>query len=106
MLDLKKLYDTLPSPQKTNANSFSAITIKGFENHRIAKDVNGNPSLLILISENNKDFFIANQNLFSIKVIHNVKCEIETDNKTIYNNFSVISYIGQSDEIKDLFLKT
>lgn len=106
MLDLKKIYDKLPLPKSNNINSFSAITIKGFDNHRIAKDSNDNPSLLIFISEDNQDFFVANQNLFNIQITHNVKCEIEAEEKIIHNNFSVVSYIGQSDSVKDIFLKT
>lgn len=96
----------LPLPEKPSPNSFSAKAIKGYENHRVAKNLNNNPSLLIFISESNQDFFIANQNLFNIKVTHNVKCEIETDNKVSQNNFSVVSYIGQNDDAKDVFLKT
>ncbi len=106
MIDLKKIYDKLPLPEKPSSNSFSAKAIKGFENHRIAKNFNDNPSLLIFISEINQDFFVANQNLFNIKVTHNVKCEIETDKKVSQNNFSVVSYIGQNDGVKDVFLKT
>ncbi len=106
MIDLKKIYDKLPLPQKPSSNSFSAKAIKGFENHRIAKNSNDNPSLLIFISESNQDFFVANQNLFNIKVTHNVKCEIETDKKVSHNNFSVVSYIGQNEDVKDVFLKT
>ncbi|MEN8786966.1 MAG: PD-(D/E)XK motif protein [Flavobacteriales bacterium] len=106
MLDLKEIYSKLPFPKKPNSNSFSAKAIIGYENHRIAKDFNDNPSLLILISEKKQDFFVANQNLFNIKVTHNVKCEIETDNKISQNNFSVVSYIGQNDDVKDIFLKT
>lgn len=106
MVDLKEIYDKLPLLQKTSPNSFSAKAIKGYENHRVAKNFNDNPSLLIFISESNQDFFIANQNLFNIKVTHNVKCEIETDKKVSHNNFSVVSYIGQNDGVKDVFLKT
>lgn len=106
MLDLKEIYDNLPLPKKPSPSSFSAKAIRGFENHRIAKNLNDNPSLLILISEKDQDFFVANQNLFNIKVAHNVKCEIETDKKVNHNNFSVVSYIGQNDDVKDIFLKT
>lgn len=106
MVNLKKIYDKLPLPQKPSSNSFSAKAIKGFENHRIAKNFNDNPSLLIFISESNQDFFVANQNLFNIKVTHNVKCEIEKDKKVSQNNFSVVSYIGQNDDVKDVFLRT
>ena len=106
MIDLKKIYDKLPLPQKPSSNSFSAKAIKGFENHRIAKNFNDNPSLLIFISESNQNFFVANQNLFNINVTHNVKCEIETGNIVSQNYFSVVSYIGQNDDVKDVFLKT
>ena len=106
MLDLKKIYDELPLPKKPSSNSFSAKAILGYENHRIAKDFNDNPSLLIFISEKKQDFFVANQNLFNIKVTHNVKCEIEFDKKISNNNFSVVSYIGQNDDVKDIFLNT
>jgi hypothetical protein len=106
MIDLKKIYDKLPLPQKPSSHSFSAKAIKGFENHRIAKNFNDTPSLLIFISESDQDFFVANQNLFNIRVTHNVKCVIETGKKVSQNNFSVVSYIGQNDDVKDVFLKT
>lgn len=106
MLDLKLIYGKLPLPKKQNLNSYSAKAIEGYENHRIAKNYADNPSLLIFITEQNQDFFIANQNLFSIKVSHNIKCEIESDEKITRNNFSVVSYIGQNDGVKDIFLST
>lgn len=106
MFDLKEVYENLPSPKNQNSNSYSARAIKGYENHRIAKNFSDNPSLLILISEQNQDFFIANQNLFNIKISHNLKCEIESGDKVIQNNFSVVSYVGQNKDVKDLFLST
>jgi hypothetical protein len=106
MLDFKKLYDQLPLPYNENSHSFSAKAISGFENHRIAKNYANNPSLLIFISEKNQDFFISNQNLFNIKVSHNIKCEIESGNNIIHNNFSVVSYVGQNNDVKDIFLNT
>tara|TARA_R110002049_G_scaffold16455_6_gene65497 strand:- start:456 stop:1436 length:981 start_codon:yes stop_codon:yes gene_type:complete len=106
MFDLKKIYNQLPLPESRNLNSYSAKAIKGFKNHRIAKNQADNPSLLIFISEQNQDFFIANQNLFSIKVSHNLRCEIESGDIKTHNNFSVVSYIGQNNDVKELFLST
>jgi len=106
MIRLKEIYDNLPLPKKQSPHSYSAKTIKGYENHRIGKNYLDNPSLLIFISEKDKDFYVANQNLFNIKVSHNLKCEIELGDKTILNNFSVVSYTGQDSDIKDLFLST
>jgi len=106
MYDLKEIYDNLPLPKSQNSNSYSAKAIKGYENHRIAKNNTNNPSLLIFISDENQDFIIATQNLFNIKVSHNLKCQIESDDKISQNNFSVVSYIGQNNDVKDLFLST
>jgi hypothetical protein len=106
MIDLKGIYESLPLPNNQNSNSYSAKAIKGYENHRIAKNNLNNPSLLIFISEKNQDFIISTQNLFNIKVSHNLKCEIESDSKVSQNSFSVVSYIGQNNDVKDLFLST
>ncbi|WP_457618087.1 PD-(D/E)XK motif protein [Lutibacter sp.] len=106
MIDLKEIYDNLPLPKGNNLHSYSAKAIEGFENHRIGKNYLNNPSLLIFISEQDKDFYVANQNLFNLKVSHNLKCEVVLENKNIYNNFSVVTYTGQDSDIKDLFLKT
>lgn len=106
MIDLKEIYESLPLPKNQNSNSYSAKAIKGYENHRIAKNNVNNPSLLIFISEKNQDFIISTQNLFNIKVSHNLKCEIESDGKVSQNSFSVVSYIGQNNDVKDLFLST
>lgn len=106
MLDLRYIYNNLPLPQKQNLNSYSAKGIKGFEKHRIGKNYLDNPSLLIFISEKDKDFLIPNQNLFNLKIAHNLQCEIELENKFTSNNFSVISYTGQDSDVKDLFLST
>lgn len=106
MIDLKEIYESLPLPKNQNSNSYSAKAIKGYENHRIAKNNVNNPSLLIFISEKNQDFIISTQNLFNIKVSHNLKCEIESEGKVSQNSFSVVSYIGQNNDVKDLFLST
>ena len=106
MVDLIELYDKLPAPKGASLNSFTAKAIKGYENHRIARNLNDNPSLLILISENKQDFFISNQNLFNIRVTHNVNCQIDVDDKISHNNFSVVSYTGHHDDVKGVFLKT
>lgn len=107
MADLNEIYKNLPLPKNLSSNSYSAKVIQGYENHRIAKNFADNPCLLILISEQNQDFIITNQNLFNIKVSHNIKCEIESDNKVIIrNNFSVVSYVGQNNDVKELFLST
>ena len=106
MIKLKEIYDNLPLPKKQSIHSYSAKAIEGCKNHRIGKNYLDNPSLLIFISEQDKDFFIANQSLFNIKVSHNLKCEIELNNKTINNNFSVVSYTGQDSDMKDIFLST
>ncbi len=85
------------------ANKYSAFRVDNFENHRIAKDKNGNPNLLIFISNN-----IVNsikQNLYSIRITHNIECEIIENNTNIKGNFSIISYDGHNDQLIEYFLK-
>ncbi|MCH8558628.1 MAG: PD-(D/E)XK motif protein [Balneolia bacterium] len=104
MTELKKLYVELPLPNNSSSNSFSAAPISGYGNHRIAKNIYNQPSLLVYISDPIEDFDLINQNLYNIKVVHNIKCEIEIKGKLNIGYFTVITYIGGDDDVSDVFL--
>lgn len=85
------------------SDQYSAFRVDNFKNHRIAKDKKGNPNLLIFVSNN-----IVNpirQELYSIKVAHNIECEIIENNTNTKEVFSVISYDGHNAELAEYFLK-
>lgn len=105
-MKLVETYKNLPLPRGNNSNAYTAESIQGYNNHRIAKNTDGNPSLLIFITEKNNDSVVISQDLFNLRVRHNAKCEIEIRNNVTHNNFSVISYVGQNQYIKELFIDT
>lgn len=100
MYNFYKKFQDLELP---TANQYSAFRVDNFENHRIAKDKNGNPNLLIFVSNN-----IVNstkQELYSIRINHSIECEIIENNIKIKGNFSIISYDGHNAELMEYFLK-
>ena len=76
-MKLVETYKNLPLPRGNNSNAYTAESIQGYNNHRIAKNTDGNPSLLIFITEKNNDSVVISQDLFNLRVRHNAKCEIE-----------------------------
>ena len=63
--NLYEEYNSLPIPSATHEYSFSAKVIKGFPNHRIAKNRKDNPSLLIKVKVD--DYYKKNYRLISFR---------------------------------------
>lgn len=104
MLNLRKAFDSLPLPSKADEEYFSAQPIIGYDNYRIAKNKLLQPSLLISTSKIKNDFLINNQELYNLKVRHNVICQIETQGIVSSSTFSIISYDGTDYDTKNIFL--
>jgi len=104
MIGLIEEFEKLPIPSTTSKHSYSAVSIKGFENHRLAKDAQENPCLLISVSQTDGVFKVINQKLYNLLVTHNLACEILVGEKIEKQHFSVISYSGNDDELKSYFL--
>lgn len=96
-------YQKFQNLKPPTTNQYSAFRVDNFENHRIAKDINGNPSLLIFISDD--AISITKQELYSITITNNIVCDIVEDNNNIKGNFSIISYNGENTELIEYFLK-
>ncbi len=105
MLDLKTIFERLPLPQRQDTYLYSAQCIKGYRNYRVAKNYLNEPSLLIFISGEEKEFLVPNQELYNIQISHNLKCEINESKSRTLNNCSAITYIGQDTDIRNVFLK-
>jgi len=108
MLKLFKEYSSLPIPNASNEFSFSARPIRGFANHRIAKNRKDCPSLLIKVSNSNESGInkrIVNQKLFNLSIKHNLECEVFQKKKKSKMIYSVISYTGEEQELKNYFLE-
>ena len=105
MIDFQKEFENLPIPNTTKEYSYSAVAIKGFENHRIAKDFKENPCILISVTQKEKSFKVARQKLYNLSITHNLVCEIHLEGKREEHNFSVIRYSENEEDLKNYFLK-
>lgn len=105
MIGFQDEFESLPIPNTTKEHSYSAVVIKGFENHRIAKDFNENPCILISVTQKKQNFKVARQKLYNLFITHNLSCEIHVENKREEHNFSVIRYSGNDQDLKRYFLK-
>lgn len=100
MYNFYKKFQKLKLP---TTSQYSAFRINNFKNHRIAKDKNSNPSLLIFISNNNTN--TIKQELYNLTISHNIKCNIVENEVNIEGVFSIISYSGHDNELIEYFLK-
>ena len=105
MIGFQDEFEKLPTPNTTKEHSYSAVVIKGFESHRIAKDFKENPCILISVTQRSQSFKISRQKLYNLSITHNLVCEIYVKGKREEHNFSVILYSGNDDDLKKYFLK-
>jgi len=105
MAEFENVFESLPTPDTTKEHSYSAVAIKGFENHRIAKDFKENPCILISVAQKKQSFKITRQKLYNLSITHNLTCEIHNDLNREEHNFSVIRYSGNDEDLKRYFLK-
>lgn len=105
MIGFQDEFENLPIPNTTKEHSYSAVTIKGFENHRIAKNFKENPCILISVTQKGKSFKVSLQKLYNLSITHNLTCEINIGTKKEEHNFSVIRYSGNDEDLKKYFLQ-
>lgn len=103
--NLYEEYDSLPIPSASHEYSFSAKVIKGFPNHRIAKNRRDSPSLLIKVIRD--DYYkkrIVSQKLYNLAINHNLECDVILEKKKVRVVYSVISFTGLGEELKEYFI--
>lgn len=108
MFDLDALFETLEQPiQSTSSNErFSAHIIPGFENHRLAKDQDGSPVLLIGTSNIPGVRFFTPIRLEHLHITHSVECNITNqDGEQESTEFSVIRCVGDDKALRKYFLR-
>lgn len=102
---LEKLFDEISPPLKTEDYQFSAIPIPNFLNHRIAKDKNENPVLLLSVLNLRPFNLETNFKLKNVSIFYDVNCKIKQDLKIVSSEFTVISFIGNDSALKVYFLR-
>jgi hypothetical protein len=111
MLDLIDLFEKIQLPKVENSNSnkhhYSALPIPGYPNHRIAKDINGYPSILISTSSNPPDFkSYPNVRLEHLSIIYNAECNIYLNSNIKKYKLTVISCNENDKDLQKYFLRT
>ncbi|MBU1974345.1 MAG: hypothetical protein KKH52_03040, partial [Nanoarchaeota archaeon] len=105
MNKLIEMFKDLPLPDKDNNIEFSAVSIEKNQKHKIGKDVNGCPTLLIAIGESKSQSLLPNVNLRNIKVFHDLECKIKLDNKLEEGKFTIVTFSGTDVGLYDSFLR-
>lgn len=104
-MNLVDAFQSLEAPKSDDAFNFCAIPIPGFEHHRLAKDKDGNPSILISAINSTSIFPTSNLKLKNLSVFFNVNCSIQQVDNIINKQFSVISYVGSDRNLINYFFK-
>lgn len=104
-MDFLDNFNSLKVPVLDDQIQFSAIPISGFECHRIAKDRNGNPSLLLSVDPFSDTILVPDLKLKNLSVSYNVNCIIHQRGDILEKTFSVLSYVGKDQNLINYFLK-
>lgn len=103
MSKLIELFKELPLPKPNT--EFSAVPAGKNCQHKIGKDINGCPTLLIAIKKSNSTTLIPNINLKNIKVTHDLECRITHKNKTENGEFTIVTFTGSDTNLYNSFLR-
>ncbi len=104
-MKLIELFNTIKQPSENDNFQFSGIHIPEYSNHRIAKDKNDNPTLLLSISNESARILIANLKLQNVSVMFDIKCKIQQNGNLIERIFTAVCFIGKDISLKKYFLK-
>ncbi len=109
MLDLVTFFNSVQPPDATTDQSprFSAQPIPGFERHRLAKDANDIPSLLISVTETPESKRPVPIKLEHLTVQYDVNCRISRSTGDIEEGqFTVVRCIGLDQALHIYFLRS
>lgn len=104
-MKLTKLFNIIEQPSENDTFQFSAVSIPEYSNHRIAKDKNDNPTLLLSISNKEARTLTSNLKLQNVSVLFDIKCKIQQNGNLLERTFTAVCFIGKDISLKKYFLK-
>ncbi|GCE05751.1 PD-(D/E)XK motif protein [Dictyobacter aurantiacus] len=108
MLDLIQLFGSLQSPEEATeeeAIRFSAISIPGYSKHRLAKDAQDKPCLLISVLDSSRKDKSAPIKLEHVFVQYDVKCQIsQIDGVIEEGKFTIVGCAVNDETMHTYFL--
>ncbi len=105
MIDLISLFDAIPEVSDTDVN-YSAIPIVGYERHRLAKDSQKFPFVLLACNNNSFQTHFAPIVLENLRILSNVECQVSLSNGSVEKGFFTIIQCTASDlQLQYYFLR-
>lgn len=103
-MNLAEVFYSLEAPDTSNRNLFNTITLSDFPFVKVA--INSEEFPVILISSVADTTFIAQKNirLKYLELTHNLECKISENNKTQFQNFTVIVFRSNQESLQQYFL--
>lgn len=108
LLDLANLFDALKIPEASigNGQCFVACPIPTREHHRLAKDAEGNPAILLSVASRRERERPSPVILEHVTVQHDVECRIgRPDGATETGRFTAILCTGADRQLRTYFLR-
>lgn len=104
-MDLLSAFLKLPTPQRADSATFSALGVPGYQRQRIGKSLDSAPALLISLEDGGPSARLAPVRLSHLSVQHGVSCRIETGSQTAEATLSVVRLVGAERVLADYFLE-
>jgi len=104
-MNLIELFDSLTVPDLGNENVFNALPIPGYQFVRLAIDIEGNPVLLLSVTNKLKSIALKNFRLKYLNLTQNLKCRISENGTMTFETFTIISFNCEERHLQEYFLR-
>ena len=103
-MNLIELYDTLSLPDG-DEKVFNAIPIPEYPNFRVANDIEGNPIILLSVSNAINSIALKNFRLKYLQLEQNIECKISENGKSSFQTFTLITFTNTDRNLQEYFLR-
>lgn len=103
-MNLIELYDTLSLPDG-DKKVFNAVPIPEYPSFRVAIDIEGNPIILLSVSNAINNIALKNFRLKYLQLEQNIECKISENGKSDYKIFTVITFTSADRNLQEYFLR-
>lgn len=104
-MNLVELYDSLVIPEEDNQKVFNAIPISDYPNFRVGIDIEGNPVLLLSVTNRLRNISLKNFRLKYLQVLQNIECKISENEKESFQTFTVLTFTSTDRHLREYFLR-
>ena len=104
-MNLIEQFDTLDLPNSNDGRILSASQITDLPQCRVAVNNEGNPVILLSVSNPVRNLSLKNFRLKYLQLAHNIECKISENGKTFLESFTVITFTSQDRHLQEYFLR-